>query len=1330
MSSTSANAASAGGAAATSSSSSTSLPRLGPAWYRGAGNQGGRGFQPPPAVPSERESRGGTFARDRSGSAGSGGGDNKRDNSSNSFSVLDDDDGGATHGANGGSKHEDAGGTRRGGERFSTRSEGLRSSSFNRSSSSGSMTGSGGVKPGRSLADLAARVPGSSGRSSGYRGSTTGPEDGGALGGRASGVRGEFTSGDASGYGKDGSTSLGSASPGGGKVVRYTREKLLSIRPQPKPGAENPPSMLKHLEGTVILAKEAQDPVCWDTFDADEIWAQAARERPRGSIGSVLTKGPPGGGTTGSRVRSGSEGIDDNGRGSTSTGGGRWQRGVALPPADEPLSRTNSRSLSRGASAVEAENPDDLWDDPVGGATSAAADFSQFGALPEDGRSDGGRRSRGGSMGSGGGFDLSEMSAAARRFEEELHGPKSRTLSSGDLEKDVPKSEHSSGSESLPSPVDPLRPLASAGTTIRSGSGDDVNVFEDFGAPTAPSETASSESVESSGVIKAGGEEISASSRIMQMIGVTPGGSSAAAAAPSASKLVSSWGVNNDESIENAEKTDAVAKQPEITIAAPASSIPSNPWGDTIIPGGASQNQQQDGMDLAARLEAAVAEQKARDAQAAAEVEQQRQKEEAEIMRRRQQQEEEEAKRQQAQKEAQAAAQAQQHAEAQARQQQAAALQHQQQQPATGHSQVEMVLMERISTILENSWGRSDLMSILTTLHTEDSRVIPLLGSVDALRALIARHPRRVALAKDPAFGAEMAVLVVTNAQWNQQHAQAQAKAQQEELQRQRQQQQQQQQQQQIQAAQQAAAARAQAEAEERERVNAAVQLALENQTVTITDAPWFYADPQGNIQGPFGGEEMRQWLEAGYFKGDLPISQNPSGHFRALSTLFPDPSIAFKPTAPDSSTEEEEAKAAAKAAAELKRAQEEAAALAAEEKAQAEAEAKAQAEKKKREKEAAEAAAAAEAEARAKAEEEARAKAHAEAKARAEEEARALAEAEAKAQAQKHVQANLSAAPSDQNSSSAQLKMLLGLGGPIASQAESTLDSHDGVVVAGPPQKKEQSSSPPSQRASGSQQQPPPQQQNRAKQQNAKAKSQQRASASVPVQAPGPAKAPPPTAWGGAAKTTGRKKSMSEIQQEEARVAARLAKERHTVSRSSSGGWANIASAGGGSTAWASGMVKQTPARVVSTAPSASASSQNIVPSNANMPVRTKQQAQAAAAQKQMLAQQRGNAQKSVDDFGANGRLSPALESWCKDQMRKLNGSDDLTLVAFCMTLSDPVEIRQYLTAYLGSTPQVNNFATEFINRKGGNQGKQEEWESAGNVKKGKKKKGGASAR
>ena len=37
----------------------------------------------------------------------------------------------------------------------------------------------------------------------------------------------------------------------------------------------------------------------------------------------------------------------------------------------------------------------------------------------------------------------------------------------------------------------------------------------------------------------------------------------------------------------------------------------------------------------------------------------------------------------------------------------------------------------------------------------------------------------------------------------------------------------------------------------------------------------------------------------SGYFKGDLPISQDPKGQFRPLSSLFSDVDVAFKPTGP-----------------------------------------------------------------------------------------------------------------------------------------------------------------------------------------------------------------------------------------------------------------------------------------------------------------------------------------------------------------------------------------------------------------------------------------------
>ena len=61
----------------------------------------------------------------------------------------------------------------------------------------------------------------------------------------------------------------------------------------------------------------------------------------------------------------------------------------------------------------------------------------------------------------------------------------------------------------------------------------------------------------------------------------------------------------------------------------------------------------------------------------------------------------------------------------------------------------------------------------------------------------------------------------------------------------------------------------------------------------SVTNSPWYYVDPQGRIQGPFGSDMMRQWLVAGYFTSDLFISQSNSGPFFPmkvyLSSLQPE---------------------------------------------------------------------------------------------------------------------------------------------------------------------------------------------------------------------------------------------------------------------------------------------------------------------------------------------------------------------------------------------------------------------------------------------------------
>lgn len=913
--------------------------------------------------------------------------------------------------------------------------------------------------------------------------------------------------------------------------IRFTRERLLSMRPQPH--ATEVPEVMQHVAGTIVLTEEAQDPVCFDSFEAEAIWASvrratakvaATRETSTGSaVGSastgmpIMDVAPPPNAVTGTRARSGSS-------------SGRWQRGVALPPPS-----------ARREAAKDADNPEDLWDDPM---SSPAMDFSAFGDTGEDEEDDGGDA-----------FDFEKMAEESRLLDGELH-------------------PGSAGAKSSSTAGPPKKmPLAVKGTTIYSGSGDDVNVFEDFDEPAAElTSTTTTESAESAGV-KGASEDPTASSRLMAMIGVQPNqesgnlaalvGRAPPGAAPAQADMAG-WG--------NAEPKSAVN----------GLSIPLNPWGGSSLLGvppsqpamsqpapRQQQQQQPQDMNLQVRLREA-------------EMEKQR-----EMSRRQQEQVE-------AQKQA-------------ANQQDA-------QRQAGVQSQVEVILMERISVLLENSWGRSDLNSVLTTLHSEDSRVIPLLSSVDALRALLLRNNNRVRLQHDPAFGAEMAVLLVTNTQWQQQQ---QVRAQQEEIRLRMQQEQKQQQEQQ------------------RQR---------EELTRTIRpDAPWFYSDPHGNIQGPFRPEEMRQWLEAGYFKGDLPVSQNPKGPFKPLSNIFLDLNAAFvfneQPQQPDPRQQQQAAEEEARRMA----AQQEQAARAAAEAAELERRKRGMQEEEQRMRLAAEAETA---------------------ERRAQEEAAA-------------------AKTTNGNESSAQLKLMLGL------------------APAGAPSKT-----------------PAPE----AKPEAPKRKS---AKAQPAPAAPRADAAPSPTnaasaspAWGKASQSLQRK-SMSEIQKEEARAAALATMNRET-SRSSGSGWANVAAAKGGTSGWVSGTVRTAPAAVLSR-PGASATAPS-----PHAP-RGKNPTDVAAMNAQTASSQQSNAQNSpADEFGAN--MSPLLEKWCKDQMMKLNGTEDMTLCYFCMTLTDPNEIRQYLTAYLGSTPAVNNFATEFNRKRGITPPTvQEEWANMTPVtkKKGKKKAG-----
>lgn len=1164
---------------------------LRPAW------KGGRGFQPPPTVSGETRARSSSI----SGDSNRGG---------NKFSALqDDDDFQVVSGKKGRSNHHNN--NHDGDPKTNSRGEAFRSS-----------FGPGGrsSKPGRSLADLAARVPEGMSRaqSTGAYGGSGAP-GGGPPGGRR---YSEHLGGGRSASSGDPAVDAIRNEPSeykkaveAAKVIRYTREKLMAIRPRPVMGQPFPPPHLAHIDANaaVLFSEEPQDPVCWDTLDADEIWATVPTRR------SSMPMPKPGGV---SRVSS-TGGIEEGGapegrrRSYVAPSSGRWQRGQALPPSEE----------GKRGKDKDANSPDDLWDDPVGGATGAAMDFSAFGGMPQ-----GDLKGETGSVGSGDAFDFEKMAEASKKFEAEFRG-----AGDGGAEDE---------SELAEKRVDPKRPLAMAGTTIRSGSGDDVNVFEDFDAPgaeeaegLAPSTVQPALQPDAAG--GNGAEE--ASSRLMAMIGVKKDDSAGGILAGiksegSGDDNLSPWNGGG------APATDPTAGLLGLGPATSSTAIPLNPWGDPILPTPAQPTQQNMGigMDLASRLESFAAEQKAREA---AEMEQK------ELLRRRQEQEEQQRRAMQQQQAQERARQQAQYNQNQNPQQN----QNQQQQTSSPQSQVELVLMERITTILENSWGRSDLMSILSTLHAEDSRVIPLLSNVDLLRDLIAHNPRRVALRQDQAFGAEMAVLQMTNAQWQQheQQVRAQQQQQQEELRRQ--------------------------EQLRMENIQRQRSMSNDGPPRVNPEAPWFYSDPQGNIQGPFRGDEMRQWLEAGYFKGDLPISQQAGGPFIALSVIFPQIEVAFKVQQPDRAQEEAEARARAEEDRMMEERRLEEQRMEQQRLEERRLEEQRLAEMRLEEE-------------RKRAAEDFERQRLAEEQAKKEQEAREALEQERQAKEAAAAQQAAAAAAADNsngaNQSSTQLKMMLGLSS--SQQAEQDAQAVEKQVAA--------------------------------KSNNNGNNNQKRAKepASTP-QAPPPAAKPVASAWGNAGQNaTNTRKSMSEIQKEEARRAAVVAMQQGPPVRQSSSGWANVAATASG--AWAPGAVKPASAAAVVAGGAA--------------PVGGRMVAQPAAARAKAAVMRKGStgaplqrgsvaSTTAAEEFGAS--MSPDLENWCKDQMNKLNGTDDLTLVSFCMTLNDAVEIRQYLTTYLGSTPAVNNFATEFISKKGGGAAKEEEWATPGSAKKGRKKKGAA---
>lgn len=244
---------------------------LRPAW------KGGRGFQPPPTVTSDHRET----TRGRSASIGGdppSNSNSKRD--SNKFSALQDDDDFMVVGGkknrernndnNTSNNNNPSSTTSNGEQKQNTRSEAFRSSF---------QQGRAAAKPGRSLADLAARVPAEALNRSASTGTYPTSTGSGAPPPPPGGRRfSELSGGIGRGGGGTGDPAQDALEGGGGgrpprnepsayklavdsaKVIRYTREKLLSMRPRPDLSAGFPPPHLAHVDAVALLSETPQDP--------------------------------------------------------------------------------------------------------------------------------------------------------------------------------------------------------------------------------------------------------------------------------------------------------------------------------------------------------------------------------------------------------------------------------------------------------------------------------------------------------------------------------------------------------------------------------------------------------------------------------------------------------------------------------------------------------------------------------------------------------------------------------------------------------------------------------------------------------------------------------------------------------------------------------------------------------------------------------------------------------------------------------------------------------------------------------------------------------------
>ena len=520
-----------------------------------------------------------------------------------------------------------------------------------------------------------------------------------------------------------------------------------------------------------------------------------------------------------------------------------------------------------------------------------------------------------------------------------------------------------------------------------------------------------------------------------------------------------------------------------------------------------------------------------------------------------------------------------------------------------------------------------------------------------------------------------------------------------------------------------------------------------------VPPTTWFYTDPHGTVQGPFQSHEIRDWWTQGYFKDDLPISRTPQGPFLPLAHFFRDSRQqtapqGFMPPSPEMQAQQQQQQqaqqqqqqqrqqqqmmmaqqqaqqqqqqqqqaAAAQAAVQQQQAalrQQQEAAAAQQQQAQAQAAAAAaaaaelkrqkqeqarlaqQLEQQKKEKEAAETKRRNMLKQKANAEKAAALKAKKQLEAQQAAEFAAAAAAKAKAEAQKPAwggaatKGRQSRGPSmaevqaeeKMRSKQRQTNRKNSVGGGTT-MAERIAAKNGGGNWAKPDPTKQTAhlksllgvETPPvkSLMSTG----------------NGNWNGEQEQGSNRSASNPAPAK-----------------KSLLQIQSEESHIRAAQESAQQGRSRGGAGSWGAVAASG-------IQQPKLAPASQRNAVARAARSKQTKQPKAS--PIQTRQQQKKTSnddsalwnyqddpsSKPEATGHQPRAAQAQAKDFGGQ-ELPPGMKEWASGELKKIRGNRDLTLVHFCMTLTTSSDIREYMREFLGSTPAVSSFASEFIKRK-----------------------------